>query len=174
VTPGYFLSTRDVSGAGDTLVDLPANYTHFRQLPFAIRSDSSINILPFIVEDWPHRPFIRWDFGYNATDQASTEVRALNAGTDTTFTDVDVSKICPTISRDIVLWPYFGAVDTLVSVREKGASHEGFQTGSPFSAARQGMDLCPVRPDANRLIQYKVSASNVSLYGYGFRVTELI
>lgn len=174
VTPGYFLSTRDVSGAGDTLVDLPANYTHFRQLPFAIRSDSSINILPFIVEDWPHRPFIRWDFGYNATDQASAEVRALNAGTDTTFTDVDVSKICPTISRDIVLWPYFGAVDTLVSVRKKGASHEGFQTGSPFSAARQGMDLCPVRPDANRLIQYKVSASNVSLYGYGFRVTEVI
>lgn len=174
VTPGYLLSTRDVAGAGDTLVDLPSGYTQFRQLPFAIRTDASINIIPFIVEDWPYRPFIRWNLGYNSVNLASTEVRILNAGTATSFTDVNASLVCPTISDDIVLWTFFGAASALVSLREKGVSHEGFQTGAPFSTARQGMDLCPVRVDANRLIQYKVSTSNVSLYGYGFRVTKVI
>ncbi len=174
VTPGYILSTRDVLGAGDTLVDLPEHYTQFRQLPFAIRSDSSINIVPFIVENWPHRPFIRWNLGYNSTDQASGEVRIVDAGTQTSFTDADASKVCPTISDDIVLWAYFGAADALVSVREKGVSLEGFQTGAPFSGSRQGMDLIPVRVDGNRQVQYKVSASNVSLYGYGFRVTKVV
>jgi hypothetical protein len=126
------------------------------------------------VEDWPHRPFIRWNLGYNSVNLASTDVRILNAGTATSFTDVNASLVCPTISDDIVLWTFFGAASALVSLREKGVSHEGFQTGAPFSTARQGMDLCPVRVDANRLIQYKVSTSNVSLYGYGFRVTKVI
>jgi hypothetical protein len=174
VTPGYLLSTRDVAGAGDTLVDLPASYVQFRQLPFAIRSNSATNILPFIVENWPHRPFIRWDLGFNSVNLASAEVQVLNAGTATSFTDVDVSKIRPTISDDIVIWPFFGASGALLNVREKGVSHEGFQTGTPFSTARQGMDLCPVRIGTGGLIQYKVSTSNVSLYGYGFRVNKVV
>ena len=62
------LSTRSYA-TGDTLVDLPSGYTVYRQLPFAVLTDSSSLIIPFKVgEGWPNRPVIFYNKGCNPSD----------------------------------------------------------------------------------------------------------
>jgi hypothetical protein len=55
------LSTRAVNN-GDTLVDLPAGYTLYRQLPFAIPTDTAANLNAFRVgSGWPYTPIVYYD-----------------------------------------------------------------------------------------------------------------
>ena len=77
------LSTRSVA-TGDTLVDLPSGYTKYRQLAFAILTNTSSQIFPFkVVEGWPHRPVIFYNKGTNPTD-ATTLIYSGSGSTSAT------------------------------------------------------------------------------------------
>jgi hypothetical protein len=67
------LSTRAVN-SGDSLVDLPAGYTLYRQLAFASSTDINANMNAFrVAAGWPYTPTIYYDIGSNP-GQPSTQI----------------------------------------------------------------------------------------------------
>ncbi|MDF2550286.1 MAG: hypothetical protein K0S07_1353 [Chlamydiales bacterium] len=67
--PGLALSQR-CDAIGDGLVDLPAGYLYYRQLPFALRTNASSTngqIMSFrVCGGWPCQPAIFYNTGYTA------------------------------------------------------------------------------------------------------------
>lgn len=170
---GLILSTRNMAN-GDTLVDLPSGYTKKRQIPFAVRNDSSSNLLKWIVSTgWPTMPMILWqDVEYSAIPQ-----RVLNAGTATTFTAVDLSAVVPPISKQVLLNAVLINAGNGVNayIRPTGS---GLTTGLLLGATITGSSAffnAPFPTGSNQQIDYKITGggSNVSLYTLGFIITEV-
>ena len=167
-TPGLILSTRNVAG-GDTLVDLPSGYTVSRQQAFALRLNSSSNILPFVVgEGWPTRPVVYWD---------DVDIDDLNSGNYTLYYDfttnptsygsaTDCSALVPALSRSVPVGTYTDGGGNF-SVRANGASNNGWQIEEPRSLV--------IRTDASQQIQVKanVGGRDVHIWAIGFIVTEM-
>jgi hypothetical protein len=84
--PGLLLSPRNVAG-GDTLTDFPSTYgTYYRQLPFAVTTDASTNLIPFLVLDWGSTsPLVEYMYAedaapYNIVSNGSTTTAFSNPG----------------------------------------------------------------------------------------------
>jgi hypothetical protein len=84
------LSTRAVNN-GDTLVDLPSDYTLYRQLPFAVATTpTSFNMTPFIVgSGWPYSPVIYYNSGANPTN---TDQRVFSGTITTTGSTYSLTR----------------------------------------------------------------------------------
>jgi hypothetical protein len=95
------LSTRSVA-SGDTLVDLPSGYSKYRQIPFAVRTDSTTpngQLLPFKVSGgWPYRPAIFYNASFYANN-TYVGAQVFLGTAPTTFTNVSCSSTIPKISR---------------------------------------------------------------------------
>ena len=94
------LSTRSCA-TGDTFVDLPSGYTEYRQLAFALLTDSSGLILPFkVAEGWPHRPVICYNKGTNPADATTL---MFSGSPTTSFTTISSSAFVPAKIANVVL-----------------------------------------------------------------------
>ena len=91
-TTNLALSTRMVS-SGNTLVDLPTGYSHYRQLAFTLNTDSSSNLCPFKVESgWPYHPMIVYDVAINSSN---TNYQIFNGTVPSASTSVSCSTFVP-------------------------------------------------------------------------------
>lgn len=175
-TPGFILSTRSVA-SGDSLVDLPSGYTDSRQLAFALKNDSSGDIMDFYVaEGWPSRPKVMWTLS-----DFNVPWAVLSGGSATSYTDVDASSFVPTGISQIFVYDVYLSYQSGTAgtgyVRPNGASNIGRMAGSNNAnyARRQTQVEMSVPLDANGKFEYKLSNSGSDLYIYatGFVVTEV-
>ena len=103
-TVSAVFSTRSYA-SGDTLVDLPSGYTKYRQLAFAILTDSTGLILPFkVAEGWPHRPVIFYNKGCNAVDLIPV---VFNGTIPNAFTTLSCSAFVPAKIANMVLLNFY-------------------------------------------------------------------
>lgn len=99
-----------------------------RQLPLAVRTDASSNILPFVMSDWSGRSSKTL---YRDTEQTSP-YQILSSGTASTFTAVSCSSFVPPNSR-------VALINT--SIQADTAGNPGFvwtrETGTSITTGKQ-------------------------------------
>lgn len=171
-TVAGLLSTVNEASIGG--ITLPAGYDLKRQLPLAVRNDSSSNIIPFVVSAaWPHRPRIRYRDFTNAT----ATYRVLNAGSATTETSISFASLVPPISTIVGLNAQLVYVsnsqecqirkDSSVLTRYIGFAASGNGTGTHYFSDE---DLT-----SSQTLEYKMGGggSTASFFVREFIVTEV-
>jgi len=173
-TAGLLVSVRNVAN-GATLVDLPTNYTYYRQQPFFIRTDASGNFLPWIVgPGWPWRPQIKYDLAKTretALNTFTTGTLNVLSGTGTanktTWTTLGLSAYVPPSSRLVYL--VYGSSNMTTDVRETGTTNV-----SPLGSATASSDYSaihgPFKCNGSQQIDYATlnngTAINIDVDGY--------
>ncbi|MDX2084692.1 MAG: hypothetical protein SFZ03_04820 [Candidatus Melainabacteria bacterium] len=182
-TPGLILSTRNLAG-GDTLVDLPSGYTHWRQLPFSLRNDGAGDVLPFYVGGWPHNPWVYYDVTYSFYDyhvSASIQTGTTNVIANSsvsnyaTWTAQSLSAFVPVTAR---LAKLRGLSNSAAgwNIRPTGSSHNGQQAGTQNGFSEQ-FYWDAIRTDSNQSVDVCRSdntAGKLWLDVMGFQVTEVV
>lgn len=124
----------------------------------------------------------RGRYWYRITELGANDTRVLNAGSATSYTDVDLSSFVPPHARMAEIDAYLApntAVSTAVggaTLRKNGTAAAGVLgmncgTGAQWPAVERSEWI---ETDASRLIEYRVSTSSgtdypaLSLYVYGF------
>lgn len=166
-------ATAAVSGAAH---ERWSPYNKYRQLPFAIRNDSSGNFIPWVIsEGWPYRPVVMFNIASTYFNGSTTVVGAtnvLNAGTATTFTNVDCTSFQPPISSEVLLTARKTA-DFLGTLRRDGESHNGSIEVGSAASANAAIGLIRV-PTASRIVEYRrwFGSGDLSLDVMGWVVTN--
>jgi hypothetical protein len=175
-TTGLALSTRNVAG-GESLINLPDGYTYFRQLPFALKTDASANILPFLVSD---KTIFYRDF-----DPTVGPYNMLTNGAATSFagSGVNVGGAVPDIARVFKLWCQFDSSDGSKGyLRVGNTSSAGVAIGASSNiVAGAGSVIATSIIDwqlagTNKTVEYRTSNAAtgfMSLAVQGFTVTEV-
>lgn len=173
-TPGLILSNRNVAG-GDTLVDLPnAGYTISVQMKFGFVLDSSGNIIPFYVaEGWPNRPKIVYRVLFPAMGGTVGPTNVLDGGTQTSYTNVNLSAFVPAISRIAeVRYGHTGGSGTIdLYLRKNGASSDEYVYNT--TSVADSSENVMLETSSSQVIEYKVSTGSTDIAVWGFVVTEV-
>lgn len=140
----------------------PSGATYYKKI-FAVRNDGSSNIIKF----YHAGKKVLYDDIYNID-----AMRVLNAGTSTSFADVDCSALVPAISS-VVSFQASATSGTNVNWRANGSSAtNGIIKG--IDAATQYFTIEDVPLDASRIGEYKVNGSaQVSLWVKGYEMNLL-
>jgi len=169
------LSTRNIAG-GDNFpaTSLGFTPTAYRQLPFAILTDSNGNIIPFTVANgWPYRPKIMWNVpasyltGSGPQGPGTTTVATT---TSPSFVTTNASAYVPPISTICDL--HYTSVGSYLEFRTTGTSNI---IGAGFS----NTSFTGYLPDftLNSSQQFDLAGNNESSGVYidvmGFVVTEV-
>ena len=166
-TPGLILSNRNVAG-GQTLVDLPSGYTLSRQLPFAIRLNSSTTIMPF-----RHMPD-GWVFYLDG----SIDQVVLSGGTAVNATAVSCTSYVPAHSKMALLDYNTGVSSTTNGVLYIRDGDSG-GTGRAIANAAQNnwINAGSVISSLNATQQFNYywanQAQTASFYIAGWKATEV-
>lgn len=169
--PITVLTTRSV-GAGQTLVDMPTDYTLYREFHGAIILDSSSNILEFVQKPNLDIIFTCHLAGYGTT---VGDTNVLDGGADALFTDVNLWAFLPKNSRLVRLKiASVGNNSGSSNWRANGVSHDGLElrdtaTGSVLNLYEA---LWEVPTDENQVIEYKNTGDALDAAVAGFTVTE--
>lgn len=179
-TPGLILSTRNVA-AGDTLADLPSGYSSSRQLSFAVRNNSSSNLLPFGVgAGWPRRPYIQYNVSLSDLEGSTVgTTNIVNTNTSTAFTSTLTtasSTYIPPISRMArfqLLMNYTALASLKIRPTGSGLTN-GVSIRASSSHARPQVQT-DLETNSSQQIDYSLSASTTDAYVdvVGFYVTEV-
>jgi hypothetical protein len=154
------LSTRNAN-AGDTLVDLPAGYSLYRQAPFAVRLDGSGNLLKFrVAEGWPFRPHILY-YGIEMR-LANGGLTLVNGGTATTFVTINGNTLFPPIAVVGDLAAGTPSTSGSMILRPTGESDNG-QLGQANGLSRILLPL-----NGSQQFDYAVSASSGYVHAAGY------
>lgn len=143
-----------------TAPTLPSGYTH-KRLIFAVRNDASGNFIQGECRSWgggrlTFVPSVQHAHSGVPGEYGTLVALSLAA---TTFTDLDCASQLPANVRFAELWARASAA-LVLSVRENGKTHNGH---GMVLAGTDHTALLPVRVDANRVIEYKVSTSEVAI-----------
>lgn len=155
-------------------ITLPSGYTLKRQLPIAIRTNGSAQIIPFYVANgWPFRPLINYRVTFTANAGSITgTTQVLNAGSATSFTDIALSSFVPPISK-LANIKYSAGAGEYVFI-QKGDTSNGLSIGN---GTANNTSYAPflLETDATQTIQYKrtLGSASVSMDVAGFVVTEV-
>jgi hypothetical protein len=152
-------------------VTLPTGYQNVRKLPFGFVYNAAWGGIPdFHLTFWP-KPFIR----LTGAEETSTW-RALNSGTATTFTDVDLSGFMPDNARVA----YIGcraetpsaATPGFAAIRVLSSQTSGWSVGNPPAGFDTYSTLWQ-RVTSVRKLQYKVTnGTKLSIFVLGYGMTE--
>lgn len=152
-------------------VTVPTGYTLFRKLPFGFvyHSTNWDGIPAFHLSAWP-KPFIR------LTDsEEGSAWRALNSGTATTFTNIDLTPWLPDNARMAYIFCRVSATGTngMAQVRVSGAQTFGLTVGSAIAGAENKYLTLHQRVTSTRDFQYKVTGgASLSVFVLGYWMTE--
>lgn len=155
--------------AGD--VTLPVGFAIQRKLPFGVVYASSRDGIPnYHLAHWP-RPFV------TLTDAESTSAFcALAAGSDTSWTDVDLTAWMPDNARLAYLSVQTRYLSGTASayIRSHSGQTTGILVGSVSASSAYQNNTQFIRVTSERKIQYKLNASGGRLYIYvhGYCMTE--
>ncbi|WP_303673474.1 hypothetical protein [Vampirovibrio chlorellavorus] len=178
-TGAVFSTANEVSGGSITL---PTGYDLKRQLPLAVRTDGSSNIIPFyITTGWPYRPAIKYRvtiLPLNLTP-ATGQTIVLDAGTASTYTDVSLASFVPPISTQAILRGGVYLISTSGKfgyIRKKGSSVDEFVVQNLSGRTFTEYESEIVETDANQIIQYRMTdaTSGMDINVAGYIVTEVI
>jgi hypothetical protein len=170
---GIYLSTRNF--AEGQPIDFPTS--GFRQLPFAIRLDSSGNIIPFYVEaGWPRRPKILYQVFYAPMLTPSGATNVLYSGASTTYTDLTaVPNFVPRISRQaVVLMKMYASAVATGYIRQKGTTGPDVFVIGVSPNSQLASQVWTVPTNANQMIEYRVSIGSADIDVMGYIVTEVL
>lgn len=174
LTVSAILSTTNEVATGN--ITLPSGYDLKRQLPFAVRNNTSSDFIPFNQSGFNSREFV-YNVAVGNNGGAGTPTNILNAGTDTSFADIsNTSKFVPPISQlatFALLQTYSSGSGGDMYTRPKGETHNGFPLrvapGVPTDKA-----VVKLATDSNQLIQYQVIVNTIGYaWVLAFTVTEL-
>lgn len=164
---GLILSTRNLA-ASQTVVDPPSGYSFsiIRQFPFAIRLDSSREIMPFsVAEGWPYQPLILF------RDDTPT---VLSSGTATSATTLNC--FMPPISRSAFLefLSVYVSTSSTAYVRTTGTTG-AIQVGGAETSGRRNLATSFIATNASQQIDYywNAATNQLSILQLGFVVTEV-
>jgi len=169
------LSTVNEAASGS--ITMPSGYDKKRQLPIAIRNNSSSNIIKFYVGAWgPGQtevfydvPLSRYESGY-VYGSSTTGTNVVNAGTATTWTAVSLSNFVPPISRLAYLNALIANADGAFHFRPTGGS---MVIAAGYTAAT-GQHF-PIPTSSSRSVDYirNIGSAALGLDVYGYTVTEV-
>jgi len=176
-TPGFILSTRDVSG-GDTLpaAHLPSGYTDTFQHKLSIRNDASQDIIEF---------FCGTDFvndGHLIYNYRITSNAVLTNGTATSATDVDCSSLVPPTSR-LVDFRAFARNESTTprtyNLKEKSGNwqFDGEALDSDLGSETSLVIIPNAKLDTSQTLQYNFDTAptlGLTLGVKSYKVTEVI
>jgi hypothetical protein len=176
---GVVFSTANEAGGGS--ITLPTGYDLKRQLPLAVKTDASSNIMPFyITVGWPYRPMIKYRLTIQPINvtPAAGQPNVLDAGTATTYTDVLLANFVPPISTQAVLRGgiyQISAASKYGYIRKKGSTVDEFIIYNATGKTYAEYEAEIVETDANQIIQYRMTdtTSGMDLNVQGYVVTEL-
>jgi hypothetical protein len=177
------LSTRSVA-TGDALVDLPAGYTYYRQLPLSIRTDdngSGNGIVNFKVgAGWPYRPVI-----YNNINRAETNFNGVKIFSGTSPTTATLLSCVDSEKPEI---PVKVSRIGLFYVWQTSGTHNNYyflEEGETFSASTAYLFTTGLNSQASKVrfpisangnfqhISSDTTAASRSIYVAGYIITEV-
>ncbi|MDF2550285.1 MAG: hypothetical protein K0S07_1352 [Chlamydiales bacterium] len=146
--PAFVLSNRSVV-TGETLVDLPAGYSKYRQLPASFVTDSGGMFYGFTIVDWPYCP--TYLFTTALSSAAGSYLTVFNGTAPTTATTLSCAYAVPKTSRAVLLsgWNNTNASidyylqETGVSaskMRVLGEKYTNFNTVKVFTSSTQTIE----------------------------------
>jgi hypothetical protein len=174
------LSTRSVA-TGQTLVDIPADVTHTRQMPFSIKLNGSASLYPFSVAGWRSGTPTVWyrDSYVGATPSLSPYVLLdWTATMATSWTAVQTASMVPVTSRQARLWVRASSANSaLAYLRRTGSGDTGhwYSSFSSGTATLGGIQLdFPL--SATGTLEYQVTNAtnaNIGIAVEGYTMTEV-
>lgn len=175
-TEACLLSETNENASGT--ITMPSGYDEKRQLPMAIRNDSSGAFIPWqIGEGWPHRPVVNFLVETTVYDSAwvDGDTNVVSNGTASSATDVSLASFTPAISRrvNMHLTNYGNTTLGFTTVQEKsGTEEKHFMSGS--SGAVVTSHDFTIATSSSQVIQYTDDGViGVGLDVMGFIVTEM-
>jgi hypothetical protein len=177
-TGAVFSTVNEVSGGSITL---PTGYDLKRQLPLAVRTDASSNIMPFYISTgWPYRPSIKYRVVILPVNQppATGQPIVLDGGTASTYTDVSLANFVPPISTQALLRGgiyLISASGKFGYIRKKGSSIDEFVVQNLTGRTCTEYESEIVETDASQVIQYRMTdaTSSMDINVAGYIVTEV-
>ncbi|WMU93393.1 hypothetical protein EMOOHJMP_00200 [Microcystis phage MaAM05] len=177
-TGAVFSTVNEVSGGNITL---PTGYDLKRQLPLAVRTDASGNIMPFYISTgWPYRPSIKYRVVILPVNQppATGQPIVLDGGTASTYTDVSLANFVPPISTQALLRGgiyLISASGKFGYIRKKGSSIDEFVVQNLTGRTCTEYESEIVETDASQIIQYRMTdaTSSMDINVAGYIVTEV-
>ncbi len=177
-TGAVFSTANEVSGGSITI---PTGYDTKRQLPLAIRTDASSNIVPFYISTgWPYRPSIKYRVSILPINQtpATGQPIVLDGGTASTYTDVSLANFVPPISTQAILRGgvyQISASGKFGYIRKKGSSIDEFVVQNLTGRTSTEYEAEIVETDASQIIQYRMTdtTSGMDINVAGYIVTEV-
>lgn len=165
---GLFSATNEAASGS---VTLPSGYDLKRQLPLAVRTDGSSNIMPVDLYGWPHGTTVLY-----RNYEASAPYRVVDSGTATSWTTVSVSSIVPALSKVALIHVGSSAGSNVSAfMRPKGSSSNGKQVITRSAAANVGGDGTALAVPGQEF-EYKKDGDSVGVFisVYGYIVTEVV
>jgi hypothetical protein len=172
---GLMVSTRNPA-SNDILIDLPSGFNRYRQLALSFKTNSSSNIIPFMVASgWPTRPMVLFtDF------ERSSQYLAISATGVSVFTNLSLAAMVPTTARLSVL---LGSLTNPSGVAGTGALRGAGSTGNSFADLGDNLPnntqvinntiLMPT--GALQQIEYRATGgASIGVWVRGFCVTEVV
>lgn len=156
-------------------ITLPTGYTLKRQLPIAVRNDGSSNFIEFYVgEGWPISPAIYYNVYFAAMTGSAGATNVVDGGTQTIFTDVDLSAYVPPISRIAILRAGLNhTAGTTGSYRKNGyTATDGFAINAGANSQLHN-ETFTIPTDSSQVIEYKVTAGSTDIAVHGYIVDQL-
>ncbi len=173
-TPKGLFSTVNEAAGGS--VTMPAGYDKKRQLPIAIRNDSSSDIIPFTVLQWPNRTEIKYEVlqaEANATIVGPTNV--LDGGVATSYTNVSLAAFVPPLSSAVTLRAQHANSSTPGTIYLKNAVISGDEFVFLQDGDRYAGQVVLMNTDNSQDVSYKVSSGAFcDLSVWGFIITEVV
>lgn len=177
-TGAVFSSVNEVGGG---TITMPAGYNLKRQLPLAVRTDASSNILPFYISTgWPYRPSVKYRLTIMPLGQtpAAGQPNVLDGGTASSYTDVSLAGYVPPISTQAIMRGGIYQISNYSRfgyIRKKGSTVDEFMVHNPSGRTSTEYEAEIVETDTNQIIQYRMSdsASGMDLNVAGYIVTEV-
>lgn len=166
-SPAGLLSTVNEAVTGS--ITLPSGYDVKRQLPIAIRNNSSGDIIPFdITGGWPDSTIVTYRVPFTPTD---TTTRVLSAGTATTYTAVSMASFIPPNSASLFAYLSATSGGPWIYLRTTGQTNEWLLVPASISGYF-GFGVYNLVPDSSSQIDYKLSSGSLSInvMGYVWRI----
>lgn len=177
---GAIFSTANVAGSGS--ITLPTGYDLYRQLPLAVKTEASSNIMPFYISmGWPYRTTVRYRFVIEALNYPprTNQPNVLDGGTATTYTDVSLASYVPPISTQAILRGgiyLISGTSNLGFIRKKGSTADEFVVSNLSGRTYTEYESAIVETSADQKIQYLMygtGSSAMDLNVQGYIVTEV-
>lgn len=186
----YLWAIGDTSGANSPAAllsvsssspTMPSGYDVKRLLPVVIRNNASGNFMNMdCIGGWPHLP--EWHYRDVKRPGAATAATGLatvvlDAGTATTFTNVDCSALIPPLSKIGNFWvtgDYGGAAGELC-IRPDGDTTDNFCMDLTSGDNVLGMGQIRMPTSGSQVIEYKVAhvSTECDIVINGYVVTEV-